>query len=164
MDTVFPLNSAGADSLVRNAIASALAKDAAPAAVELDAEAGVTIVGLVGEHDLSDSHLLCAALRSAGDDARVLVDLSHCTYVDLAVIGRLITTHKRLRAHGGRLELLIPHDAAAMCSVARRTGLATCLVTHTTRADAIASLTGERVELVPAMRRAGFLHRLRHAG
>lgn len=164
MDTVFPLNSASADSLVRDAIASAIAKDAAPAAVEVDAEAGVTIVTLIGEHDLSDSHLLATALRSAGEGARVLVDLTSCTCMDLAVIGRLITSQKRLHAHGGRLELLIPFDADAMCSVARRTGLATCLVTHPTRAGAIASLTGDRVERIPAMRRAGFLHRLRHAG
>jgi anti-anti-sigma factor len=164
MDTVFPLNSANADSLVHDAIASAVARDAVPAAVELGAEAGVTVVTLSGEHDLSDSHLLAAALRSGGEGARVLVDLTPCTYMDLAVIGRLITSQKRLHAHGGRLELLIPFDADAMCSIARRTGLATCLVTHTTRAAAIDSLTCDRVERVPAMRRAGFLHRLRHAG
>ena len=131
MDTVFPLNSANADSLVHDAIASAVARDAVPAAVELGAEAGVTVVTLSGEHDLSDSHLLAAALRSGGEGARVLVDLTPCTYMDLAVIGRLITSQKRLHAHGGRLELLIPFDADAMCSIARRTGLATCLVTHT---------------------------------
>ena len=81
--------------LVRTAVASAVAARAAPAAVEVETEAGVTIITLVGEHDLSDSHLLCAALRSAGDAARVLVDLTRCTYVDLAVIGRMITADRR---------------------------------------------------------------------
>ena len=33
-----------------------------------------------------------------------------------------------------------------MCAIARRTGLAACLMTHTTRVDAIAALTGEREE------------------
>lgn len=163
MDTAFPVNSAASEALVRDAIANAIAKSAAPAAVELDAEAGITIVKLIGEHDLSDSHLLAAALRNAGDGARVLVDLSLCTYMDLSVIGRLITTRNRLYARGGRLELFIPPDAA-MCPIARRTGLATCLTTHTTREAGIASLASDREERAPDLRRPGFLHRLRHAG
>jgi anti-anti-sigma regulatory factor len=164
MDTIFPFNSAASDVLVRDAIASAVAKNAAPAAVELDAEAGITIFKLVGEHDLSDSHLLAAALRSAGEDARVLVDLSECTYMDLSVVGRLIRAGNRLRARGGRLELLIPPEANAMWPSARRTGLAASLKTHATRAAAIASLADARDERAPDLRLPGFLRRLRHAG
>lgn len=164
MDTVFPFNLAASDALVRDAIANAVAKNAAPAAVGVDAEAGITIVKLVGEHDLSDSDLLAAALRSDGDGARILVDLSECTYMDLSVIGRLITTRNRLQARGGRLELFIPPDAAAMCPIARRTGLATCLTTHTTRDGGIAALASDRDDRSPDLRRPGFLHRLRHAG
>ncbi len=144
MDTAFPLNPAGSDAMVRIAIESAVAKNAAPAAVELDSVQGVTIVKLVGEHDLSDSHLLTAALRTTGDGARILVDLSDCTCLDLSAMGRLIATCRRLRARGGRLELLIPLEADAMWAVARRTGLATCLTTHTSREAGIAALTSAR--------------------
>jgi anti-anti-sigma factor len=164
MDTVFPFNSAASDAIVRDAIASAVAKDAAPAGVELDAVAAITIVKLVGEHDLSDSHMLAGALRSAVGSARVLVDLSHCTYLDLSAVGRLITARNRLRARGGRLELFIPLEANAMWAIARRTGLATCLTTHTTRESGIAGLTSDRDERPSALPRAGFLRRLRHAG
>jgi anti-anti-sigma factor len=165
MDTVFPFNSAASDAIVRDAIASAIAKDAAPAAVELDAVAGITIVNLVGEHDLSESHLLAAALRSpAGGGTRILVDLSRCTYLDLSAVGQLITTRNRLRARGGRLDLFIPLEANAMWAIARRTGLATCVTTHTTREGGIAGLTSVRDERPPDLPRAGFFRRLRHAG
>jgi anti-anti-sigma factor len=164
MDRVFPFNSAVPDALGRDAIGGAVAKDAAPTAVELGSDAGIVIVTLVGEHDLSDSHLLAAALRNVGEGARVLVDLSRCTYMDLSVIGRLFTAHTRLRARGGRLELFIPLEAEAMWLIARRTGLATCLTTHTTRASGIASLASERSERTPDLRYGGFLRRLRHAG
>ena len=164
MDTAFPLNPAGSDAMVRIAIESAVAKNAAPAAVELDSVQGITIVKLVGEHDLSDSHLLTAALRTTGDGARILVDLSHCTCLDLSAMGRLIATCRRLRARGGRLELLIPLEADAMWAVARRTGLATCLTTHTSREAGIAALTSARDELPPDLPRGGFFRRLRHAG
>jgi hypothetical protein len=164
MDTVLPFNSATPANLVRDPIASAIAKHAAPAAVEQHAEAGISVVELVGEHDLSDSHLLAAALRSSGDGARVLVDLSRCTCLDLCSVGRLISTGKRLHACGGRLELLIPLEASAMWAIARRTGLATRLMTHTTHEAAIASLTSDRDERPPALKRPGFFRRLRHVG
>ena len=155
MDTAFPFDPAGSDAMVRIAIASAVAKNAAPAAVELDSVQGITIVKLVGEHDLSDSHLLTAALRTTGDGARILVDLSDCTCLDLSAMGRLIATCRRLRARGGRLELFIPLEADAMWTVARRTGLATCLTTHTSREAGIAALTSARDELPPDLPRAG---------
>lgn len=164
MDTAFPLNPAGSDAMVRIAIENAVAKNAAPAAVELDSVQGITIVKLVGEHDLSDSHLLTAALRTTGDGARILVDLSDCTCLDLSAMGRLIATCRRLRARGGRLELFIPLEADAMWTVARRTGLATCLTTHTSREASIAALTSARDERPPDLPRAGFFRRLRHAG
>ena len=164
MDTVFPFDPAGSDAIVRNAIASAVAKDAAPAAVELESVDGITVVKLIGEHDLSDSHLLTAALRSTGEGARILVDLSQCTCLDLSAMGRLIATCNRLRARGGRLELFIPLDAKAMWAVARRTGLATCLTTHTSREAGIASLKSVLDERPPALPRPGFFRRLRHAG
>ena len=46
MDTAIPLNPAGSDAMVRIAIESAVAKNAAPAAVELDSVQGITIVKL----------------------------------------------------------------------------------------------------------------------
>jgi anti-anti-sigma factor len=164
MDTVLPFNPAAPDAILRSASEEAVAENATASAAELGAHAGILILELVGEHDLSDCRLLATALRDAREDARVLVDLSRCTYMDLAAIGRLITTHKRLSARGGRLELFIPLEADAMWAIARRTALAACLTTHTTREDGIAALTGARDERASAVRRPGLLRRLRHAG
>jgi anti-anti-sigma regulatory factor len=130
---------------------------AAPAMVGVDVrDDGIAVVSLRGEHDLSDSSLLCDALRTAGPGSRVLVDLSECTYLDLSVVGRLITARNRLAAGGGRLELYIAPEATAMWTIARRTGLAACLRTHTSRSDAIASLSSAEepvAEAVPTKRR-----------
>ena len=130
---------------------------AAPARVEVDVrDDGIAIVALHGEHDLSDSPLLADALRTAGCGSRVLVDLSECTYLDLSVVGRLITLRNRLAAGGGRLELFIAPEATVMWPIARRTGLAACLRTHTSLSEGIASLSAPAApvtEAVPTKRR-----------
>ena len=130
---------------------------AAPASVDVDVrDDGIAMVSLHGEHDLCDSPLLADALRTAGCGARVLVDLSECTYLDLSVVGRLITTRNRIAAGGGRLELLIPPEATVMWPIARRTGLAACLRTHTSLDEGIVSLSAPAApvaEAVPTKRR-----------
>jgi anti-anti-sigma regulatory factor len=142
MSTVFPIRPDASDALVHDAIARAIAKDAAPPIIEVAIEPpDIAIVTLRGEHDLSDTKLLSEGLARAGRHPAVLVDLSACTYIDLAVIGKLIVARNRQRARGGRLELVIPCEATAMQHIAKRTRLGDALPINASRAAGIDSLS-----------------------
>jgi anti-anti-sigma factor len=143
VSTVFPIHSP--DTLVYDAIASAAAKNAAPPTIDITIERpGIAIVTLSGEHDISNANQLTEALACASQHASVLVDLSACTWIDLAIIGRLIVAHKRQAALGSRLELIIPADAQPMQHIAQRTGLSKSLPINSSRGAAMESL-GARV-------------------
>jgi anti-anti-sigma factor len=142
VSTVFPIRPDGSDALIHDAIAGAIAKHAAPPLVEVTLEPpDIAIVTLSGEHDLSDTNVLSKALTQAGQHRCVLVDLSPCTYMDLAVIGKLIVARNRQRGRGGRLELVIPAEAAAMQHIAKRTRLGEALPINASRASGIESLS-----------------------
>jgi anti-anti-sigma factor len=115
--------------------------DPPAAAVELTTEAsGVVVVTLRGEHDLDSRAALSGALARAGERANVLVDLSHCTFVDSSVIGVLVAAHQAQVERGRRLELVIPADAGALLRVTQIAGLATFMVIHETRDAGLASV------------------------
>ncbi len=132
MSTVFPTHSP--DTLVYDAIASAAAKNAAPPSIDITTERpGIAIITLSGEHDLSNARQLTEALASASQHASVLVDLSACTWIDLAIIGTLVVAHNKQTARGGRLELIIPADAQPMQHIAKRTRLSKSLPINSSR-------------------------------
>jgi anti-anti-sigma factor len=157
MSSVFPIRPDASDVLVHDAIATAAAKGAAPPHVETAiGPEGIAIVTLSGEHDLSDVRALTEALECTGRHPGVLVDLSDCTYMDLAVIGKLIAARHRHRARGGRLELVITPDAAEMQYIARRTGLGEALSINPSRSAGIESLSRPESESLARTRRRRF--------
>jgi anti-anti-sigma factor len=110
-------------------------------AVELSAESpGAVVVSLRGEHDLNSRAAVAAAVERACEGADVLVDLTHCAFIDSTVIGVLVATLQSQSERGRRLELVVPADAHAIRRVAEVAGLATFMPVHETRADGIASI------------------------
>src|SRR5215467_11405410 len=72
-----------------------------------DLGGGVATVAVAGEVDLSTAPALKAALLETieGGARRVLVDLSHATFIDSTTLGVLMGAVKRLRPAGGELAI-----------------------------------------------------------
>jgi anti-anti-sigma factor len=104
-------------------------------------QTGTAIVKLRGELDVSSKLCLAHALAGASEQAKVLVDLSECTFADSSVVAALVVARDELRARGGRLEVVIPPDARAMRRLADLARLADILPIHETRSAAEARLT-----------------------
>jgi anti-anti-sigma factor len=108
--------------------------------VERDAGGGVSVMTLVGEHDVSTAPELdqrLAALQAGG--RRVVVDLAGATFVDSSIIGTLINA--RRRADAGQAGFAVA--AGDPDSVVRRAlvigGLLDTLGVFDTRGAAIAA-------------------------
>jgi anti-anti-sigma factor len=104
----------------------------------------VAIVTLRGEHDLSTTPQLSAALEAACARPRVLVDLSQCAFIDSTVLALLLSAHSELVERDGRLELFLPSDPAS--NVRRLLTLSmidTLLHLHESRSAALASIQSE---------------------
>ena len=98
------------------------------------------VLTLRGEHDLSTESELAAALGQSLRQARVLVDLSECRFMDSTVLKALITAHKQQLEAGGRLELVIPPEARMVERLARLTRLDEVVPVHQSREAGVASL------------------------
>jgi anti-sigma B factor antagonist len=72
-----------------------------------DLGGGVASVAVAGEVDLSTAPALKQALLETieGGARRVLVDLSHATFIDSTTLGVLMGAVKRLRPAGGELAI-----------------------------------------------------------
>ena len=68
------------------------------------------------------------------------MDLSACTFIDSSVIGALFSARNGLRARAGRLELVIPPEAAVVSRIADLTMLDTLVPIHQAEAEGLASL------------------------
>ena len=67
------------------------------------------VLGLTGEHDLSNVSLLRAALDDACDSGRsVIVDLGECEFIDSTVIATLISARDRAPQDGGQFAVVAP--------------------------------------------------------
>jgi anti-sigma B factor antagonist len=100
---------------------------------------GIALLKLHGEHDLSVSQRLAAALAAAEPQLDVLVDLSDCSFIDSSVIAALLLARARLVARGGRLELLIPPEATTIQRIATATALGALVPINETLSAALAS-------------------------
>jgi len=104
------------------------------------AAAGLAVVTLEGEHDLSTREVLAGALQRAAAHSNVVVDLSLCTFMDSTVINVLISTANTVAAGGERLALVIPPEQRRVARVAEMTGLDKLLAVYETREAALAAL------------------------
>jgi anti-anti-sigma factor len=81
------------------------------ASIEVEAHSfDASIVTLCGEHDLSSTPQIKRAFEEIGARRRVLVDLSHCIFIDSSVVSALLRASEALRAQGGQLSLVISSD------------------------------------------------------
>jgi anti-anti-sigma factor len=103
-------------------------------------QAGTAIVKLRGELDVSSKLCLAHALAGASEQAKVLVDLSECTFADSSVVVALVTASAELRERGGRLEVVIPPAAKAVHRLAQLVRLSDIVPVHESRSAACASL------------------------
>jgi anti-anti-sigma factor len=100
----------------------------------------IAVVTLSGEHDLSSKEEVGTALARACAQRQVLVDLSECAFLDSTVLGLLVITCQRQWERDGRLELVVPEDAASIRRTMRVAGLTTFLTIHATREGALTDL------------------------
>jgi len=106
---------------VRRAVAqevdiTALSQDAAPPPLSLrfSRNDGHVVIEVAGELDIATAPLLherLADIIEAQGNLAVVLDLAGLTFIDSSGLTALVTAHKRLAAHGGRLNLTRPCPA-----------------------------------------------------
>jgi anti-sigma B factor antagonist len=95
------------------------------------------VVNLAGDHDLSTVPELHMALSDAAD-ADVIVDLSQATFIDSAVLGELIASHRDATSAGRRWSLVVgAGSGAAVRRILELTGLGAVMAVYTTRDEAL---------------------------
>lgn len=74
---------------------------------------GRAVLAATGEIDLTNAHQLRRHLLRTVRDGhrRVVVDLTHVTYLDSTGLGVLVAARKRLRAHAGTLHLVAQRES-----------------------------------------------------
>jgi len=102
----------------------------------------VTLVELIGEHDLAHYEPLKGALETAAARHKhVVVDLSSCVFFDSTVVSLLLHTQDEVTAGGDRFALVIPDGSAHTSRVVEVMQLADVLRIHTSRQAALADVT-----------------------
>ena len=81
------------------------------------------------------------ALVLARRYAHVLVDLTHCTFLDARIVGALLAAAARMRATDGALELIAPRRVDGIYRTLALAGVLPLLPIHATRSDGLAAVT-----------------------
>jgi len=71
------------------------------------------VVALRGDHDLSSVGDLADALEQAASSPSMIVDLSSTSFIDSAVLGALISSHREAAAESRRWALVIGNGSGA---------------------------------------------------
>jgi anti-sigma B factor antagonist len=88
-----------------------------PGEVEVALEDGLSIVRLLGEHDLSTQQILAARLADLITSGNPLVfDLSQATFVDSSVAHAVMRARNELTKPGVPMALVVPDSAARVVS------------------------------------------------
>lgn len=99
---------------------------------------GSCVVVLTGEHDLSSAPELTTALADSASAAATVVDLSETSFIDSAVLGVLIASHREAVADGRRWAMVVgAGSGAAVRRILELTGLDSVLPVYSTREDAL---------------------------
>jgi anti-anti-sigma factor len=116
---------------------------AAPASIEIEGySANTCIVTLRREHDIASKLGVEQALALAATYRYTVVDLARCTFMDAAVMGTLLRAASAARHADGALEIVVPPSAGNIRRLLELTGIPAILPSHSTRAEAIASVEG----------------------
>ena len=101
-------------------------------------EGGACIVALRGEHDLASVDELKDTLTEAADGSLVIVDLSDAAFIDSAVLGALISSHRDAVDSGRRWALVVGRGSgAAVRRILELTGLDGVLPVYSRQEDAL---------------------------
>ena len=104
--------------------------------VRQDAADGCVVV-LTGEHDLSSVDELREAFDQTSSARTVLVDLSDTAFIDSAVLGALIASHREATEQGRRWALIVGNGSgAAVRRILELTGLDAVMPVYTSREEA----------------------------
>jgi len=100
-------------------------------------DASACVVALTGDHDLSTVPDLQTALADAAD-CDVIVDLTDTTFIDSAVLGTLLASHRDATAAGRRWSLVVGDGSgAAVQRILELTGLGSVMAVYATREEAL---------------------------
>jgi anti-anti-sigma factor len=93
------------------------------------------------ENTTGTAELLASELDRACERPDVVVDLSHCTFIDSTVMARLLSASRKQLKRDGRVKLVIPTDPSNVVErVAQLSRLEDLLVIHQTREAALSSM------------------------
>jgi anti-anti-sigma factor len=107
--------------------------------------AGVTVVALVGDHDLATTDELRATIAAAlADPAGILVDLTETTFIDSSIVHALNDANNALRTQGTQLVVQIS-DGSVVLRTLELTRLTDVVALAHGRAEAVA-LAGRQAE------------------
>jgi anti-sigma B factor antagonist len=103
-------------------------------------ESGASIVTVRGEHDLSTADELRDALNEALEAPAMIVDLSETAFIDSAVLGVLIASHRAAVEAGHRWSLVVGRGAgAAVRRILELTGLDVMMPLYDSMDEALAA-------------------------
>jgi anti-anti-sigma factor len=99
------------------------------------------IVALSGEHDLSTIAELQETLSEAASASAMVVDLTGAAFIDSAVLGALIASHREAVEADRGWSLVVGNGAgAAVRRILELTGLDAVLPMHSRQEDALADV------------------------
>jgi anti-anti-sigma factor len=111
------------------------------------ADGRACIVTLTGEHDLSTIGDLQEALSQAASMPAMVVDLSQTAFIDSAVLGALIASHREAVEGGHSWSLVVSNGSgAAVRRILELTGLNAVLPMHSRQEDALAAASAPAQE------------------
>jgi anti-sigma B factor antagonist len=83
-----------------------------PGEVEVALEDGLSIVRLLGEHDLSTQQIVATRLASLIETGNPLVfDMTQATFIDSTVVNAVMRARRALAARGVPVALVVPDSA-----------------------------------------------------
>jgi anti-sigma B factor antagonist len=102
-------------------------------------DAGIAVLTITGEHDLSTAPGLGRRLRKlTADSSPIVIDLSQATFIDSSILGAILDA--RRRAGATRFAVANAGRAEAVRRVLEVTGLKAALPVHEGRDQAVAAV------------------------
>jgi anti-sigma B factor antagonist len=106
-------------------------------------DAGLAVLTISGEHDLSTAPNLRRRLDSLLDEKAVtVVDLSPATFIDSSILGVILDGRRRAADRNVGFAVVHSNGADAVDRVLEVTGLRAELPVHARREDAFAAVSG----------------------
>lgn len=106
-------------------------------------EAGVAVVTISGEHDLSTAPNLRRRLENLLDEGTAtVIDLSPATFIDSSILGVILDGRRRAADSGIGYAVVHANGADAVDRVLEVTGLRTELPVHVRREEAFTEILG----------------------